>query len=49
MGSGRGNRIEGRNEDETARIEEHLKGQYGNLVQWKLPIIYEDDHNEVSK
>lgn len=48
MGSGRGNRIEGRNEDETARIE-HLKVLYGNLVQWKLPIMYEDDHNEVFK
>lgn len=43
MGSEKGNRTE------TARNEGHLKGQYGNLVQCKLPIIHEDDHNEVYK
>ena len=30
-------------------VEEAFQGRGGNLVQWKLPEIYEGDLNEVSK
>lgn len=34
---------------ETARVEGHFRGWYGNLVQWKLLKIYEGNPYEVSK
>jgi hypothetical protein len=44
-----GNEIEGQNEGRDRLISMAFERQYRHLVQWKLPIIYKGDPNEVPK